>query len=181
MRKRRFDTAERHLKRAGQLAGELHDPGTQLLATSALGGLHSRLGRISEAIDIFEASVMSPIVDRIALISVLHALSSCCRQNSQHSKPLDTLTQLITLLADDCPDKKFEALNLRGLIFEELGQYDKGAISYEAAIAVADQMGDPGRQFTALNNRAASFLKRRLTKWSAPRQPDRFEVESVSF
>jgi tetratricopeptide (TPR) repeat protein len=160
----RFNSAERRLKRAAQLAAEVGDPETQLLVMSTQAGLYRHLGRIPEAIEIFEASIKLPGVDRIVLISVLHGLSSCYRQNGQNSKALDTLTQLVSLLADDLPDKKFEALNLRGLIFEELGQYDKGAVSYEAAIAVAAQMGDRGRQFTAMNNHAASLLKRGLTK-----------------
>jgi tetratricopeptide (TPR) repeat protein len=161
---RRFDSAERHLKRAARLAAEVGDPETLLLVMTTQAGLYRRLGRILEAIEILEASIKSPGADRIVLISVLQALTSCYRQNGQYAKALDSLTQLISLLADDFPDQKFEGLNLRGLIFEELGQYDRGAISYEAAIAVAEQMGDRGRQFTAMNNHAASLLKRGLTK-----------------
>jgi tetratricopeptide (TPR) repeat protein len=143
---------------------DLGDAETQLLVMSAQAGLYRSLGRIPEAIEILEASIKSPGADRVVLISLLHALSSCYRQNGQRLKALDSLTQLISLSADDFLDKKFEALNLRGLILEELGQFDRGAISYEAAIAVAQQMGDRGRQFTAMNNHAASLLKRGLNK-----------------
>jgi tetratricopeptide (TPR) repeat protein len=159
-----FNSAERRLKRAAELAAVVGDPETQLLVMSSQAGLYRRLGRLPEAIDIFEASIRSSGADRVVLIPLLHALCSCYRQNGQHARALDSLAQLISLSGKDFPDKAFEALNLRGLIFEDLGQYDQGAINYEAALKVAKEMGDRGRQFTAMNNHATSLIKRGLAR-----------------
>lgn len=158
----RFDAAERHMKRAARLAAEVDDSESLLLVESNRAGLYRSLGRTREAIEIFETQLKHPGVDRVPRISLFHALVSCYQDSGQLAKALDAVAQLISLLDDDFPEKKFDALNLRGLLWEELGRFDKGAVSYDAAIAVAREMGDRGREFMAMNNRAGSLLKRGL-------------------
>jgi tetratricopeptide (TPR) repeat protein len=160
----RFEAAERHLKRAARLAADMGDPSTALLVTAARAGFYRDLRRIREAIEVLEEGVKESGADRVELISLYTALSSCYRESSQPTRALDALTQLISLLGDDFPEKKYDALDLSGLVLEDLGKYDKGAIYYEAALTVARDMGDRGRQFVAMNNRAASFLKRGLVR-----------------
>lgn len=160
----RFDSALRHLRRASRLADEAGDVRSRRLAMSAEVGLYRRMGRIPEAIALMEECTRMPGAEPIELMAMLQALSSCYRQNGQTAKAIESLTQVISLAGDTYLDRKFDALNTRGLIFEDSDQYDKGAISYESAIAVAEQMRDRGRQFMAMNNRAASLLKRGLAK-----------------
>src|SRR6266545_1625761 len=161
---RRFGAAERHLRRAARLAANLQETETRMLVLGAQAGFYRALRRPREAIEVLEEALKVAAGDRIVVIGLQDALSSCYRETGQSAKALDALTAMISLLGDDFPEKRYEALNLRGLLYEDLGLYDKGMINYEAALTVAQNLSDRGRQFEAMNNRAASFLKRGMAR-----------------
>jgi tetratricopeptide (TPR) repeat protein len=158
--------AERHLKRAAVLARDVDDSTIRLMILGAQAGLYRAEHRHAEAAAVLEESLrVAGEGDENELISVSLAdgLAGCYRALGQPTKALAAASRLVTL-SEGIPGRKSKALNFRGLLYEDIGRYDLGGLDYEAAIEVATAEGDRPQQFTAMNNRAASFLKRGMAR-----------------
>src|SRR3954453_9576947 len=97
------------------------------------------------------------------MASFSQGLASCYRLLGAIDKALDTLSRLIALTGH-FPASKTWALIERGLLYEELGRYELGAIDYAEAAKIAAAAGDRKEEFVAMNNSAASLLKRGLAR-----------------
>jgi tetratricopeptide (TPR) repeat protein len=153
--------AERHFRQAAELAKDLNDPMTHLTIIGAQVGLYRALHRYQEAcatleegLKLAEGEDCAPVVASFA-----DGLTSCYRALGQTAKALNAVSRLIAV-AHRFPGKKSQALNSRGLLYEDLGRYELGAIDYEEAAKVAESEGDRAAQFGAMTNAAASLLKR---------------------
>jgi tetratricopeptide (TPR) repeat protein len=153
--------ADRHFRQAAELAKGLNDPTTHLTIIGAQAGLYRATHRCQEACATLEEGLMlAEGEDRApAVASFADGLASCYRALGQTAKALDAVSRLIAV-ADHLPGKKSRALNFRGLLYEDLGRYEIGALDYAEAARVAAAEGDRAQQFVAMNNAAASLLKR---------------------
>jgi tetratricopeptide (TPR) repeat protein len=155
--------AERHFRQAAKLAKDLNDPATELMIIGSQVGLYRAMHRYQEACTELEEGLKlaehednAPVV-----VSFADGLASCYRALGQTAKALDAVSRLIAV-SDHFPGKKSRALNFRGLLYEDLGRYEIGAIDYAEAAKVAEAEGDRAEQFIAMNNAAASLLKRSM-------------------
>jgi len=153
--------AERHFRQAAELAKDLNDPTTHLMIIGAQAGLYRAMHRYQEAcatleegLKLAEGEDHAPVVASFA-----QGLASCYRALGQTAKALDAVSRLIAV-AHRSPGKKSQALNFRGLLYEDLGRYELGALDYAEAAKVAEAEGDRAAQFGAMTNAAASLLKR---------------------
>jgi tetratricopeptide (TPR) repeat protein len=164
--RRWLDQAERHLRRAAVFARDVDDSTMRLMILGAQAGLYRATHHYAEAATVLEESLQvagERNENELISVSLLDGLAACYRALGQPTKALDAASRLVTL-TDGLPGRKSKALNLRGLLYEDIGRYDLGGLDYEAAIEVAEAEGDRAEQFVAMNNRAASFLKRGMPR-----------------
>ncbi|WP_128430551.1 CHAT domain-containing protein [Streptomyces cyaneus] len=92
--------------------------------------------------------------------SLHHSLARNLRSLGRTSAALSHADSALALLTEPwMSDLRAHVLNLRGLIKEDLGEYDLGAADYSAAVAAAQRTRDERIRFTAATNHAASLLK----------------------
>ena len=153
--------AERHFRQAAELAKNLNDPTTHLAIIGAQAGLYRATHRYQEACTTLEEGLkLAEGEDDAPLVaSFADGLASCYRALGRTAKALDAVSRLIAV-AHRFPGKKSHALNFRGLLYEDLGRYEIGAIDYAEAAKVAAAEGDRPAQFEAMTNAATSLLKR---------------------
>ena len=65
------------------------------------------------------------------------------------------------------PTSEQRLCNLRGLVLDDLGEYDPAESDYRRAAELADELDDAPRAFEARNNAAAGYLKRGLPEMAA--------------
>jgi tetratricopeptide (TPR) repeat protein len=156
--------AERHFRRAAQLAKEFGDPKTRLMILGAQAGLYRATKQYRDACAALEEGLQLAAREDTALVaSFAQGLASCYRALGETAKALDAANRLVSAVGQ-FPGKKSRALNLRGLLSEDLGRYEIAAMDYAEAAKVAAAEGDRSEQFIAMNNAAASLLKRGMAR-----------------
>ncbi|MEU8816710.1 CHAT domain-containing tetratricopeptide repeat protein [Actinoplanes sp. NPDC048796] len=116
------------------------------------GDLTGRIATLTDALDGAEGLTREP----------LHrGLAEDLRELGRTREALDHVNAALALLGDDpmLDEFRFGLVNLRGLLHEDVGEYEYGSAAYEEAIAIAVRMGDRGHEFDARTNAAASLLK----------------------
>ncbi|NIE59625.1 MULTISPECIES: CHAT domain-containing protein [unclassified Burkholderia] len=158
--------AERHFQHASALATDLDDPHIRLTVMGAQAGLYRAMNRYQDACVMLEEglALAGATADGALIVaSFANGLASCYRALGQTAKALDAVNRLIAV-ADKSPGKMSEALNFRGLLYEDLGRYEIGAMDYAKAAKIAADEGDRSQQFSAMTNAAASLLKRKMPR-----------------
>jgi tetratricopeptide (TPR) repeat protein len=156
--------ADRHFRKAAELGKGLNDPTILLAIIGAQAGLYRSMHRYRETCATLEYGLKMAKDDDYAVIaSFADSLSSCYRALGEPAKALDALSRLIAV-AGHFPGEKSRALNFRGLLYEDMGRYEIGAVDYAEAAKVAAAEGDREQQFVAMTNAAASLLKRGMSR-----------------
>jgi len=169
--------AERWLARAIRIAEELGEPSLQVMALGGQVGLYRAMRDLPKALEGLDKilQVATAKEDRLMVVSTCMGIAQCCRDLGQYPKALDHLNTMLSILDRlelELHDQKLMALQLRGLVHENLGRYDQGFQDYQSAFELAQAMGDRSNQFIAMSNMAASFLKRGLARESYRRYMD---------
>lgn len=161
-----FSKAERYLQLARDIEA-LHHTGSEYLIMSSQVGLYSATRNLSKALEILEEMQFSreTVEDRTKQMNLHMAAAEIARNLGQLYKSLDHLIILVELLGqedDRFIEYKIRAYELRGLVNEDLGRYDKGFSDYQVAAELSRTIGDKDSQFINMNNMAASYSKRNL-------------------
>lgn len=178
-RRGRLMESERSLLRGLRLAERLGDAELKIMVQGAQIGLYRAMRDLDKALSgmeqMLQAATESGSPGMAA--SIRMGIAQCCQDLGQYPKALDNLNLLISSL-DSMQFKQtgqvlkslqlrlLKALELRGLVQENMGRYDQGLLDYQQSLQLARSMGDRGSQFVAMNNMAASFMKRGLGRES---------------
>jgi tetratricopeptide (TPR) repeat protein len=94
---------------------------------------------------------------------VRYVLAGCLRGLGMREDALTELGTALGEIRDWMPSAQVLAgrcMTLRGLVYEDLGDYDEAAADYRAASELFASAGERGREFTARTNLATNDLKR---------------------
>ncbi|MBW4504720.1 MAG: tetratricopeptide repeat protein [Scytonema hyalinum WJT4-NPBG1] len=155
--------ALRRLNHAAQLSEDLDDAFLKILVVSAQASLYDRIGENVKAVEIYSKAL--EIAERsnqeLEAFSIRKEMANCYRSLGRYSEALELINAYLPIA------QKFQrSLQethyrvLKGLVLEDLGRYEEGVVEYEKAGTIAKSLGDQKHQFEAMNNIAASFLKR---------------------
>lgn len=171
--------SERSLLRGMRLAERLGDAKLKTMVQGAQIGLYRAMRDLDKALIAMEQMLQAATEsgDSVTATSVRMGIAQCCQDLGQYPKALDNLNLLISSL-DSMQFKQtgevlealqlrlLKALEMRGLVQEHMGRYDQGLLDYQRSLQLARSMGDRASQFVAMNNMAASFMKRGLRRES---------------
>lgn len=156
--------AQHHASLATRLAEESADAFTEVAALGLQGSLYERFGDRRRAADAFQAAfdqASKAGYDAVGRASIGEALARTYRGLGRYSAALEILEAVMKTRAG-IGDHGSEMRNrlLKGLLLEDLGEFERGQAEYETIESIAKSARDLGRQFEAMTNIAASFLKR---------------------
>lgn len=176
-RQGRLKESERPLRRGVGLAERVDDPQLQNMALGAQIGLYRAMRDLDKALGAMEQMLQIATAggDELTAVSIRMGIAQSCRDLGQYPKALDNLNALISALDGmrmRQTEQMLRALELRGLVQEDMGRYDQGLLDYQRVLELARSMGDRGSEFVAMNNMAASFMKRGLARESYRRFTD---------
>jgi tetratricopeptide (TPR) repeat protein len=160
-------SSEHHLRRAEALAGdmeEIEDPALPQLIASAQAALYDAMGD-----DLRAAAANEKALEHAEAAGQSEFVTSAHRRAlAGNYRDLGRYTEALAMI-DAClrVDEQLEDMelelrdrNMRGLLLEDLGDYEGGLPEYERAEALARALGDRSAEFEMMNNAATSFLKR---------------------
>jgi tetratricopeptide (TPR) repeat protein len=171
----RLQAAARCFMRSERLANASGDSETAMMASVATASLAEHLGDWDAAV-----ASLTTMLKRVeaeqqaeAASSIRRKLAGILRSVGRYSEALELLDAEVAWI--DTPDTSHLAdvaarvrLN-RGLVLEDIGRYEQGEAEFERARDLARRCGARDLEFQALNNRAASALKRRDTRTALTR------------
>jgi tetratricopeptide (TPR) repeat protein len=99
-------------------------------------------------------------------VALYEGLAADLRSLGRTREALDNVAAALEVMGADpiLDESRYRLVNLRGLLHEDIGEYEYGLAAFEEAIAIAVRMGDRGGEFEASTNRAASLLKAGRTR-----------------
>jgi tetratricopeptide (TPR) repeat protein len=163
-RDRQLRSSERHLRRAEALAGDADAPELTQMVAGARAALYDAMGD-----DLGAAAAHEQTLEEGEAAGLSEIMASAHRRALAGSyRSLGRYAEALALI-DAClrVDEQLEDMelewrdrNMRGLLLEDLGDYEGGLPEYERAEVLARALGDRGAEFESMNNAAASFLKR---------------------
>src|SRR5262249_11354618 len=106
-------------------------------------------------------AALSEAPPSLPLVSLHRAAASGLRELGRSREALGHVAAALALLPDtpELDEPRFALTNLRGLLYEDDGDYEFGAAEFQQAVVIAQRMGDRGSEFEARTNYAASLLK----------------------
>ena len=149
--------AEFHIFRARSLLSDDGDMANRYMADLALDSLrkrHGGIGRLDQG---------KPVAGQLRLpdIAVNEATSASLRDSGRYAEALEILNPTITAAIEfGLLPNALRMLLTRGLIHDDLSEYERANDDFGQAARFASQVGDSQRRFEALSNAAASYLKR---------------------
>lgn len=147
-----------HARRAGaEATGDM-----RLAVQGALAAVQGQAGDLVGRVATLTAAI-AEAEPGIPLVSLHRSVARDLRQMGRSRDALDHVSAALALLPDDLAsdEPRFTLTNLRGLLYEDNGDYERGAAEYQDAIAIAKRMGHRGHEFEARTNNAASLMKSR--------------------
>jgi tetratricopeptide (TPR) repeat protein len=169
-----LNSAERHLGHAKNVLENINDPGLRFMVLATQVGIYRAKRDLLKAMQVLEEMVdaSDATTDYYQVISLHTAISQIAFDLGQHSKSLDHLNKNILLLEkveNPLSEEMMKAYELRGSVYERMGNYEMGFSDYQFAYNIATAIGDRGYQFANMNNMAASLAKRSLYQQSLNR------------
>ena len=155
--------AARHLARARQLAEMAENSATIAGADLAMAGLRERMGDLAAAAGAYENGLEANKQAGLTLQSlpILERLADVYRQLGWPERALARLDQAIPLIRSLGDEHKLlDALNFRGQLIEDTGDYLTGGEVFESVATAAAAAGLLDIEFQAATNAAMSMLKR---------------------
>ena len=150
--------AERHLLRARKLMRSAGSDGGQEAAATALNSFYARFGGGGRPDAPGPVSRSRPALFEIPLNE---SRAADLREAGCYRESLAVLDISIpAALEAGIMPSAMRMLGFRGLVHDDLSEYAQSEEDFREAARLAGQLGDEGRRFEALNNSAASFLKR---------------------
>lgn len=159
--------ARRHATRVLHLIDPARDQFMWLTAQTLRASLLDQEGSTGEAAAAYEGAITFARATEHANMAPLlrRSLAGCYRSLG---RPDDALTELDLAIGDvramELESREADYCGFRGLVLEDLGRYEDGAVAFETAARLAHRTGDLNIELTALTNLAASFMKRHLER-----------------
>ena len=153
--------AQRMLDRSLRVTDD-EDKSSKMMILAAQAGLCRSKGDLDKAIQFMRQCLDLAIAadDLPVIISTRKGLGGCFRRIGAYSQALDEWNAVVSLLERSPLVELTEVLLERGLVLEDLGRYEQGTRDYDLAARLAKEKGDRKTAFVAMNNLAASYLKR---------------------
>lgn len=153
--------ARRLLDRALALTDD-DNRSSKMTILAAQAALCRAAGDLGRAVEILKQCLDLAVAadDAVVIISARTGLAECFRRLGEYSQALDELNVVVPLLELTRLPQLARALLDRGLVLEDLGRFEQGARDYDQAAGLARQSEDRNTAFVAMNNLAASYLKR---------------------
>lgn len=153
--------AQRLLDRALRLTDD-ENPSSKMTILAAQAGLCRAAGDLGKAVEILKQCLELAIAadDPVVIVGTRTGLAQCFRRLGEYSQALDELNVVVSLLEQTRLSQLPQALLDRGLVLENLGRFEQGARDYDQAARLSEQCEDRNTAFVAMNNFAASHLKR---------------------
>src|SRR6266446_876412 len=168
----RYRNAVRRLTHGVKVSEDLNDTWLKLTANSVQGDLYERMGEIVKAIESYTKalSLAESSGDELSAANIHGVLAYCYRSMGYYSVALEHINVYLSASQQlgGLPEEANRRL-LKGVLLEDLGQYDEGEVEYQRAADLAGAKGDQGNQFVAMTDVAASFLKSGNTREAVKR------------
>jgi tetratricopeptide (TPR) repeat protein len=165
---RSLERADFHLRRAEQIMARFPEQAQVIRASDARRAFRERhglprVGGPGAESDATVPAAAEDFDDDPLTLPWREARAYTLRETGRPAEALALLDETVSLTARYGDDgRRMRLLILRGLVYEDLGEYELGAGDYEAAARLAEESGDDVRRFEARNNAAASLLKQQL-------------------
>jgi tetratricopeptide (TPR) repeat protein len=162
-RARNFGGAMRRFEQAQAIARDLNDTTLLMMAAGARASLYDQLHMPALAAESYEEilEVAEDSDEFVVALTVYKELAGVYRDLGLYTKALSSLDKHLKFAQEyQLKDRMLKGLILRGLLLEDLGYYEQGEAEYHKAARLAESLGDQKSQFEAMNNSAASLLKR---------------------
>jgi tetratricopeptide (TPR) repeat protein len=158
--------AERHLVRAAGSAAAASDPFLAVAVASAKAALYDDVGDSARAADAYQTALhAAEQLDQALTVPLRHRLAGCLRSLGRYSQALTTIEEVISESRKAGSDEyELRGRLLKGLLLEDLGDYERGSAEYQLVQEAAKAAGNRQLEFQAMNNGAASLLKRGSTR-----------------
>ncbi|WP_328993941.1 CHAT domain-containing tetratricopeptide repeat protein [Kribbella sp. NBC_01245] len=148
--------AEWHFEKARALAVAEGEGDLQAAAEMAMDSLHRHSGGYAQQRAAEPLDDVTPV-----MVPIYEANAFSLRDSGRYLDALRLLDQSIPVAAEvGLEENLMRMLNVRGLIHDDLSHYTRAEDDFREAARLARQLGDDPRRFEALNNAAASYLKR---------------------
>jgi CHAT domain-containing protein/Tfp pilus assembly protein PilF len=144
-----------YFRRSTELASEVGDSKTQLLAAARVGIVHKQQGRYREALQSYDAAlvVSREIGDRQSEGRMLGLIADMHAELADYPEAIASFSEAI-VIAREASDRGSEAQQLASLgsVYTALGENDKALEHLDRALRLARDLGDRGIEQEFLSN-----------------------------